>query len=282
MEAEVVDAVADLQRQKRAIDAALAVNRQELKKARWRQKDARRAEESIWRLNAFVSDVALIIYVLTGYFLEPAIRFLRSVGQKRRWPQKSEDELGLLVEQVFSAVDPDDIAALTDTAAPSKPAALRAAMKWVQEWGLVAWTRRLNEDKGVAPSTQAVLEKAEEIRPGLPEAARPAAQGTSAEARSRMWLRRWRSRWGGKLARIRLREDLSKQDMAEKAPEKLSIWGKSLGAETAPRNRYRNEVHKRWRWGAFCIDFKRKSFTCARILVANLVPKNGSYLGAVF
>ena len=153
MEAEVVDAVADLQRQKRAIDAALAVNRQELKRARWRQKDARRAEESIWRLTVFVSDVALIIYVLTGYSLEPAIRFLHSVGQKRRWPQKSEDELGLIVEQMFSAVDPDDIAALTDTAAPSKPAALRAAMKWVQEWGLVAWTRRLNEDKGVAPST---------------------------------------------------------------------------------------------------------------------------------
>ena len=110
-----VDFVADLQRQKRAIDAAIAVNRQELKRARWRQKDARRAEASVWRLTAFVSDVVLIIYVLTGYFLEPAIRFLRSVGQKRRWPQKSEDELGLIVEQVFSAVDPDDIAALTDT-----------------------------------------------------------------------------------------------------------------------------------------------------------------------
>ena len=61
MEADVVDAVADLQRQKRAIDAALAVNRQELKRARWRQKDARRAEESVWRLTAFVSDVVLII-----------------------------------------------------------------------------------------------------------------------------------------------------------------------------------------------------------------------------
>jgi hypothetical protein len=97
-----------------------------------------------------------------------------------------------------------------------------------------------------------------------------------------MWLRRWRLRWGGKLARIRLREELSQQDMAEKAPEILNIWGKSLGAETAPRNRYKNEVHKRWLWGAFCIDFSRKSIMCARILVANLVPENGSYLGAVF
>ena len=101
MEADVVDAVADLQRQKRAIDAALAVNRQELKRARWRQKDARRAEASVWRLTAFVSDIVLIIYVLTGYFLEPAIRFLRSVGQKHRWPQKSEDELGLIESKCF-------------------------------------------------------------------------------------------------------------------------------------------------------------------------------------
>ena len=110
---------------------------------------------------------------------------------------------------------------------------------------MLAWTRRLNEDKGVAPSIQAVLEKAEEIRARLPEAARPAPQGTSAEARSRMWLRRWRLRWGGKLARIRLREELSQQDMAEKAAEKLNILGKSLGAKTTPRNRYKNEVHKR-------------------------------------
>ena len=214
-----VDFVADLQRQKRAIDAALAVNRQELKRARWRQKDARRAKASVWRLTALFSDIVLIIYVLTGYFLEPAIRFLRSVGLKHRWPQKSEDELGLIVEQMFAAAEPDDIAALTDTTAPSKPAALRAATKRAQEWGLVAWARRLNEDKGVAPSTQAVLEKAEEMRVGFPEEVRPAAQGTSVDAKSRMWLRRWRLRWGGRLARIRLREELSQQYMVEKAFE---------------------------------------------------------------
>ena len=237
--------MASLQRRKQAIDAALAVNRQELKRARWRQKDERRAEESVWRLTAFVSDVALIIYVLAGYSLEPAIRFLHSVGQKRRWPQKSEDELGFIVEQLFLSAGPDDTAGLADTTAPSKPAALRAAMKWVQEWGLVSWTRRLNEDKGVAPSTQAILEKAEEMRTRLPETARPAAQGTSAEARSRMWIRRWRLRWGGQLARIRLREELSQQDMAEKAPGKFITWGKRLGTKSMPRNWSQNGAHDR-------------------------------------
>ena len=219
-----VGSLADLRRRKQALDAALAASRQELKRARWRQKDARRAEGSVWLLTAFTSDVVLIIYVLAGYALEPAIRFLRSVGEKRRWPQKGDDELGPMVEQVFLAVGPDEIAAIIDTTAPSKPAALRAAIKWVQEWELVAWTRRLNEEKGVAPSTQAVLGKAEERRARLPEAARPAAQGTSVEARARMWVRRWRLRWGGQLARIRLREDLSQQDMAEKAPGNNGAW----------------------------------------------------------
>ena len=193
------------------------MNKQELQRARWRQKDARSAEASVWRLTAFVSDIVLIIYVLTGYSLEPTIRFSRSVGQKHRWPQKSEDKLWPTVEQMFLAAEPDDIAALTDTTAPSKPAALRATTKWVQEWGLVAWIRRLNEDKGVAPSTQAVLEKAEEMRVGFPEAVRPTEQGTSVDAKSRMWLRRWRLRWGGRLACIRLREELPQQDMVEKA-----------------------------------------------------------------
>ena len=34
--------------------------------------------------------------------------------------QKSEDELGLIVEQMFLAAEPDDIAALTDTTTPFK------------------------------------------------------------------------------------------------------------------------------------------------------------------
>ena len=43
------------------------------------------------------------------------------------------------------------------------------------------------------------------------------------EARSRMMALRWRLRWGGGLARtIRLREDLSQQDMVEKVPEAIS------------------------------------------------------------
>ena len=38
---------------------------------------------------------------------------------------------------------------------------MRDALSYVEQWRLVGWTAQLNEDKGVAPSTEAVLQQLE-------------------------------------------------------------------------------------------------------------------------
>ena len=63
------------------------------------------------------------------------------------------------------------------------------------------------------------------------------------EARSKMWARRWRLRWGASLF-VPARGDVSQQDMAESGPGKFITWGENLGTKTAPRNRSQNEAHK--------------------------------------
>ena len=64
------------------------------------------------------------------------------------------------------------------------------------------------------------------------------------EARSKMWARRWRLRWGASLL-VPARGDLSQQDMAETRPGKFITWGENLGTKTAPRNWSQNGAHNR-------------------------------------
>ena len=71
--------------------------------------------------------------------------------------------------------------------------------------------------KGVAPSTDAVLQRLEESRLQLPDTVRPTPRGTVAEASARQWARRWRRRWGGRHAKLRVRGDVGLPDMRHKA-----------------------------------------------------------------
>ena len=211
-----------LRLQKACLDAALLETRQEMRRARQRQKAANKAKESAWRLPASVQHTVLIVFVLADYTKEPALQFLKASARRRRWPEKSDEDLDNLVDELFLEADVHEVAALTDEDNPSDAPAMQVAAEYLQQWRLVAWTRQLNVQKGVAPSTDALLQKAEENRDKTPAAARPSGKGTSAEARARMWARRLRLRWAGRLGRIRVREDLTVQQMREKAFRKFA------------------------------------------------------------
>ena len=153
---------------------------------------------------------------------EPAVQFLAISGRHRQWPERSEDELRAIVEDSFLRATShqaglDEFAALLDTSSPSDPRAMQVALRVVQEWRLVAWTRSLNYDKGVSLSTEAVLQRLEQARLSLPEAARPAPRGTVDQGAARIWAARWRRRWGGRHGQIRAREAISLDDMRSKA-----------------------------------------------------------------
>ena len=121
-----------------------------------------------------------------------------------------------MIYAAYAHADIDDVAALIDMDSPTDAAALSTAVNHVEQWRAVVWTKAQNR-LGVAPSTAAVIDHFEERRARLSASVRPAAWGSSASATSRRRVSRWRRRWGGRIANIRVREEVPLEDMRDKA-----------------------------------------------------------------
>ena len=205
-----------LRKQHEDLNAALAASRRELRKTRAQARRARASDEAAWKLGSGIVHAVLIMYGLARYNVSPAVKFLAGSARKRHWPSKSDEELGVFVEDLFLQSDPAEFDALQDTEAPSDPVAMKLAVDVVQEWRLAAWTQDLNYTKGVAPRTEAVLRQLEQARQALPEAVRPAHRGDVYHPPARVWAARWRKRWGGRHGRLRVREAIPVDDMRSK------------------------------------------------------------------
>jgi len=211
-----------LQQQRQDLNCAIAAVRSEARKAKRQAKDATKAAAKAWQLSDFLLHATLIIYVLTDYKMEPAIKFLAANGRKRHWPEKSDEECEGLVECLFLEADLTDLVAWTDLEDPADIDAMRAALVYVQQWGLVEWARRLNSECGVAPSTESVLQRLEDKRQGVPVRVRPSCIGSSSTVKGRMWASSWRRRWGGRHGRIRIQDDVSMPELRQKDTQKCN------------------------------------------------------------
>jgi hypothetical protein len=209
--AAAMDRARALHLERAAIDEALASSRAELRRAQAQARSHARA----WVLTAPLRREVLIVYVLAGYDTEPAAHYLRKVAARRKWPPMDTDVLKL-VEDAFMSADPDEIAALTDAVAPSDPAAMQSASKCVEEWRLVRWARDQNTGRGVAPTTDALLQRlaSDRLACGHDE---PHGRGTAIDASARMWATRFRRRWGGRVGSIGTSPTLPASDMRAKA-----------------------------------------------------------------
>lgn len=224
----------DLQEQKQALDAALQANRRALRSARQQARCAATSRSNTWHLTTSLQNTTLIIYVMAENDVEPAVQFLQTTARTRRWPDKPSHEVGAVVQDLFLTIDISKLVDLTDPNDPSDPAALREAAGYVQEWRVCKWVRDLNKQQGVAPSTEAVLQRLEEERRRLPEAARPLSRGTSADAGARMWACRFRRRWGGRYGAIRIRDEIPLQELRDKAFRTCKPWGIIFGINLGP------------------------------------------------
>lgn len=188
----------ELQDRKRALSIAIAGARAELAKARRRE----RAQAKQWLLTEEMRRAVLAMYMRAGWSTEPAVRYLRARALEHHWPAKTEAELSAMVEDLMMHADPEEVDALANTSDPSHPEALRVACKYVHEWKVVDWSRRVTLEKGEAPSTRRMLQQAEADREELPERFRPGEIGTSVDRRGKRWARRLRQRWGGRVAAV--------------------------------------------------------------------------------
>ena len=205
------NALADVSRQ-------LAEAKRQLRAEADRKKKAEARRRAQWKLDLQVQRVALILYDLAGGNKEAAAAFLNKTAAKRKWEARPLTELIDEVRELFLRTDLEEYAALVDVFNPTDAGAMRVALCFWEEWSLAEWTKEANQEKGVAPRADVLLQRLEERRQRLPEAVRPPGKGSVFEPRARMWLTRWRRRWGGKHGAIRTRDELPVQEMRDKAP----------------------------------------------------------------
>ena len=201
----------ELLESKAALDGALAAVKKEIKAAQKRLRNQ-------WRFSKLLQRVALILYDKGRHDPAAAAEFLAKETQKRQWPAKPEAEVRRLPQDWFLEIDINDFNDLCDSASPSDPGAMRLAMQFWQEWSLAAWVEDANFSKGVAPSTAIVLDRYEQLRLDVPEAARPAARGVVAQGKARAWALRFRNRWGLKHGATPTRDDVSAQEIEPEGP----------------------------------------------------------------
>ena len=122
--------------------------------------------------------------------------------------------------------------ALVDTENPSDATALRCALGYVEEWAVVVESRRLNTQRGIAPSSEAVLEQLESNRQKAPQLLRGPPRSFGGSARKR--VHRLRARWHGRHGSIPVGERLSSEDAMLK-----SMNSGNIGSDF-PRNVLQN------------------------------------------
>ena len=202
--------------QRSAVKSQMAANRAALQFATRRARYERAREAQVWQLSPQEEQVAIIIYMDSGYAIAPAVEYLQQLGRRKGWPQKASEMLGSLAEDMFLAVEPTRLAELSDQGDPAAPAAMRVACAFLAEWGLFRWVDDANRRKGVAPSTESLLQELERRRLQLPEAFRFPSRGVSSENKARVWALQWRKRWGAHHGKVRVREDIPAAEMRAK------------------------------------------------------------------
>ena len=160
--------------------------------------------------------ISLAVYVLADFAAEPVVVQLRRIAARRRWPDRTDDELIDVITDAFEAEPIDNLVALCDDDMTPDAVALATAVGVVRQWRVAAWTAEQNR-KGITPSTGAVLDKFEASRGELGAASRPKAWGDSASGSARMRASRWRRRWGGRVGKFHVLEEVPIAVMVEKA-----------------------------------------------------------------
>ena len=216
----------ELAQQLSSLQEQLASGRSELTKAKQKRKDSQRRE---WKLTPWLRHVVVDVYVLGGYSAVPAGCYLARAAARRCWEAKSEEDLQTIVEDAFLETGDQELELLTNEDNSTDQSALREAVRFLEEWRLAGWAKALNERQGVAATTDSTLRRYEYARLQLPESVQPRGAGPVTQSRGREWARRWRKRWGASYGYLRVREDVSADEIQEKAHAVWQWWNYAEG-----------------------------------------------------
>ena len=136
------DTIAELMRQRAALQETMGARRRQIKAAAQKQRTDEKKAARAWQLTLGMTRVVIIAYVLAGHTAVPAARYLTVRARKRQWPPRSEEELQVMVEDAYLAAPIAEINSLCDLNNPLDPTAMKTAARWSEEWRLAQWARR--------------------------------------------------------------------------------------------------------------------------------------------
>ena len=182
------------------------------------QRERRKGQQ--WLIEGELKRVALTIYVVCDYALEPAVDYLRMRGKAFGWPDKGVGEIELLFIQALESYAEEELLTLTDELTTSNAEEAQEAHKYALEWAMALWTALQNEF-GIFPSTAAILWKLEQLRLAIPPELRPKSWGLGMTATSRKQASRWRRRRGVRIGKVYVKEKLAADEVQKKT---LALW----------------------------------------------------------
>lgn len=170
--------------------------------------------------------------------MDAAATCLHNLCQRRQEHLSEVEQRQELIESQFLKVCPSIAAEMSVWATTPGSTCARSAQKAYLEYTVMKWVQTENVMHGHAPSTDLIMEYRRHLagqweRPssGL-STLEPAADLHSHEhTTNRCWAARFRLRWGGRMARIRLREPMAEEVALQKAARrihKMQSTGRSL------------------------------------------------------
>ena len=138
---------------------------------------------------------SLILYCWTAPRLEPTLQFLRH----RARGIFDDAAAGAEIEEWYLAADISTISAVTAPTSAAGKKNLETARKWLADCDLHKWVGDANRNKGIAPVSEHIVRKRNQLRDdgcAAADAKFSGVRGTAKRLSALKWIYRWRRRWG--------------------------------------------------------------------------------------
>ena len=206
----------ELKAQQAAIDEALLRNRQARSKEVEKCRQIHRRAKSSWNLSRDEIIAILFVYEQCHWSAEPCCRFLEKVARKHRWCKLSDAAMEELLQRLFLESGMADLAAVPTLFADLAIQLQRDARTIMNEWQIVSWGRRANEQHGVPVSTSAIVSKACSMQPVHASLVRGRTANDKPNRQARAWASKFRRRWNARIGKVRQVGNMTTVDMQQK------------------------------------------------------------------
>ena len=157
---------------------------------------------SLENLSLPMRQLLMCAFWMVSFVHHDALVLLDHVRRPLVWGTLDAAGREALLEDVFTDTEIDDIALWMDEDEADNAHRLRELWTLKAEWKCAKWVGRVNAERGVAPSSRAVVQMYNHYLEACPEHLRPHV-ARSAHARV-CWCERWRERWGAYLSKLKM------------------------------------------------------------------------------